>query len=120
MILTHKDAQTVKGTFYEYQYETIIKRTEISEKFGCFKNNNKQEIRLIQRVFCWSDKAFNTAFEEWQRSAKILNGTYTYRAIGKVSPRPMRAEQVVELYHRRTNYKVMPSLIEYDGYEIIM
>jgi hypothetical protein len=120
MILGYEEARQESGRFYEYEYLTIVTRKKESENFGCFKGKNNQIFSVRQKIYCWSDKCFDTIIAEWERMSCGLNGIYSYTPIGKTSPQSFTPEQVVEAIYKRNNFKYLANLITLGGIDVIM
>lgn len=105
MLLGYEEAKKVDGYFYEYEYETRIKRTKNSENFACFKGNDHLLHIIKTKVYFHSDNDFNHVTSNWNN--KDLFGIYSYLPIGKTDNKPLKAIQVVErIFNKQNNYRL--------------
>ena len=115
MILTYDEAQRTSGRFFEYEYETIIVRNEQSKHFGCFKDNTLETFKLIQRVYCTSDKWFDHIMSKWEKAANGLLSMYSYKGLGRTTERSFTALEVVERKYKANNFKYLAYLDDLTG-----
>jgi len=120
MIIGYNEAREISGKFYEFQYETIVIKTEASKDFICFKDNDKESFTFTNNVFCWDEKCFNHLVNNWQGMAERVLGIYSYRPIGQVASHGYTAEQVVDLIYTRSNFRFLAHLITYGSFDVIM
>ena len=110
MILTYDEAQKVNGKFFEYEYETIVVRNENSKHFGCFKGNENLTFKIVQKIYCTSDKWFNHLMDNWEKAANGLLSMYSYKGLGRTCEQSFTALQVVDRKYKANNYKYLAYL----------
>ena len=115
MILTYAEAERTSGRFFEYEYETIIVRNEGSKHFGCFKDNDLKEFKLIQKIYCVSDKWFNHVMNGWVKAANGLLNMYSYKGLGRTCEKSFTALEVVERKYKANNFKYLAYLDDLTG-----
>ncbi len=113
MIIGYKESKDVDGRFYEYQYETTVLRTPMSEHFGCFKDNDIKEFKIVQFIYCHSDKDFEYIVQKWREQANGLLSMYSYKGLGKTQIGGFTAPEVVDRIYIRNNFKYLANMIEY-------
>jgi hypothetical protein len=119
MIIGSEEAKQISGRFFEYEYETTVARIPGSENFGCFKGNDLKEFKIVQKVYCWSDKCFDHVMNGWRTTAKGLLSMYSYRGLGKTCERSFTASEVCERIYKNNNFKYTASLITIGAIDII-
>jgi len=117
MLLGYNEAIKVDGYFYEYEYETRIKRTEKSENFACFKSNDNLLHIIKTKIYLRNDKDFNHIINDW--NTKDLFGIYSYLPIGKTDNKLLNATQVVERIFNKENKFRLASIIEIGSIDYI-
>lgn len=119
MIIGHKEAKQISARFYEFEYETTIAKIPGTENFGCFKGNDLKEFKIVQKVYCWSDKCFDYVMNGWRTTAKGLLAMYCYKDLGKTCERSFTADEVCERIYKNGKFKYTASLITIGSIDII-
>lgn len=119
MIIGSNEAKQISGRFYEYEYETIVTRTPESQHFGCFKGNSLKEFKIVQKVYCWSDKCFDHIIKDWTKTAKSHLSMYNYRGLGRTCENSFTATQVCERIFKEHGFKHLPNLVQYGSIDVI-
>jgi hypothetical protein len=105
MLIGYNEALKVDGSFFEYEYQTRIKRTKNSDHFACFKGNDIQLFVLRTKMYCRNDKDFEHLTLNW--NGKDLYGIYSYIPIGKTDNKRLSSIQVVErIFNKETKYRL--------------
>ena len=115
MTLTYDEAQKTSGRFFEYEYETTVIRNDKSKHFGCFKDNDNPTFRIVQKVYCTSDKWFDYIMSKWEKAANGLLSMYSYKGLGRTCEQSFTAMQVVERKYKDNNYKYLAYLDDLTG-----
>jgi len=105
MIIGYEEAKKVDGYFYEFEYQTRIKRTKNSEHFACFKNNDLQIYVLKSKIYFRHEKDFEHTTNNW--NGQDLFGIYSYFPIGKTNNKKLNSFQVIEkIFTKENNYRL--------------
>jgi hypothetical protein len=122
MILTIDDAiKNVDGYFYLYHYSCIVKRIAGTEHFGCFKDNDLQEVTVPCIIFCHSDKDFDYFMGECNRKSNGLLKMYSYVGHGRVGSidKIYYGHEAVRYIYEVHNFKYLAHLVEIGSREYI-
>jgi hypothetical protein len=105
MLLGYDDAKKVDGYFYEFEYETRIKRTEKSANFACFKGNDHLLHIIKRKVYFHNDRDFNHIINNW--NIQDHYGIYSYFPLGITDKKALKATQVVErIFNKENKYRL--------------
>jgi len=109
MILTVDDAiKDVDGYFILYHYSCIVSRIKGTEHFGCFKDNDLQEVTVPCFIFCRNDKDFNYLIsKEWNNKLPM----YKYVGHGKVGNTLFKGYEAVRYIYETHNFKYLAHLM---------
>lgn len=104
MLFGYSEAEQVKGRFYEFRYKTVIKRTEKSRDFVCFRDNDLQVFEHESSIFMFSEKDFLHIVDSW----RDIYGIYSYIPLGFAEHRKSyTASEVVALNYERHKFKYL-------------
>jgi hypothetical protein len=118
MIFTFEEARKTSGRFYEFQYATVIKRSEKSQHFGCFKGNDKEMFIHVSKVYTTDKKCFDHLIEDWNSKCTGTCDMYQYWIVGQVVKESFTAEQVRQrMFDENRNH--LPVLVQNGSFDVI-
>lgn len=119
MILTFEEARRLGGRFYEFEYATIVSRTEQSKHFGCFANNDSDTFVLKQKIYGWDAKDIMHMINEWNSKSAGPCSMYNYVFLSQTSRQSYTPEQVLERIYASNGFKFLANLITLGSIDVI-